>query len=250
MQIPQPKTPDINSPQLYIDLHKDENLSWGEAYERVEQNLYNVWKEKYGNITNMYDLDIYPTDSETTLKSGWALKIVSKIPDKFNVLTPVPGSGIQTFLLFPSKVAYKKVAPILQGSIPTVETAVEESLNFEINNEKSDLQPYYSRGSTYNLIKKMKRLVDNEYYYLEKDNIPLVSYYDRESYSNDEPFESGGMHNGYYEVTFKRTQPITYSINRVDKSVIQNEKYILMMIYIATATIAAIIVFMLTIKKR
>ena len=247
IQIPQPEVPGIGTPQAYINLHKNENLSWDEAFERVKQNLHKIWEEKYGNVTKLYSLDIYPTESETSSKRGWALKVICKIPDRIQAI--MPGSGIQTYLIFPAKVSFKKNSPLLQGFIPTVETAVEESLNFTIKNEKSDLQPYFSRGSTYNLIERMKKVVDNEYYYFEEDEFPIVSYYKNNNHGY-EPYENGGMYNGYYEVTFKQTQPTTYSIKRVDESIIQSDKYTLMAIYIAISTLIAIIAFTLIYKKQ
>ncbi len=246
IQIPEPETPDFLAINTYMNIFKDDNISYEEAYKRIQQNLHKKWKEKYGNVTKLYSLDIYPTESERISESGWALRVISKIPDRISTFSLIaPGSGIQSYLIFPAKVAYKSISPLLQGSIPTIELAVEDALYFTIKNEKSDLQPYYSRGSTYKLIERMKKNIDNEFYYLEITKTPLFYYND-----GTEPYESGGMYNGYYEVSFKQTQPTTYSIKRIDESYIQNEKYILIAIYVIIITIITSIILVIIRKQQ
>lgn len=244
VHIPSPEEPGFNDVMAYIRM-VDSTLTFDEATHRVRQNLKNVWERKYGNYRKMYELDIFPTEDNNTKHSGWALKVICKQPEW------TLNDGIQTYFIFPKQVAYKKIAPLLYGGVPSVETAIQEALDFSIKNEKSDLQPYYERGSTYNLISKMESAINNEYYHFTKD--PEGSFFYR---SNSRDFgnipssvESGGMYNGYYEVIYHKTQPISYSIKFIGNEVVQSDKYRLTAIYIGLLTFIMLGVIIMTNKK-
>lgn len=248
VEIPQPEVPsftDILNAQKFFKEMEHEDMTYEEVENRVRTNLFKKWEETYGNFTRMYDLDIYPTESETLPKRGWALKIIKKKPEWAN--TVFEGGGVETYFLFPKQVAYKRIAPLLQGAVPSIETAVQEALEFVVTNEKSDLQPYYSRGSSYNLEDRMKSAIDNEYYYFTQDtDVGTIRYGDGSS-----TVGNGSMYNGYYEVFFHRTQPKTYSIRYVGDDIVNNDKYIMIAIYAGILTLIVIgILHSLTKKKK
>ena len=242
VEIPQPEEPsftEIANIQYVMKNNENKNMSYEEVENTIKMNLKKQWEETYGDITRMYDLDVYPAESERDSKRGWVLKILKKKPDWANN-TFVMGGGVETYFLFPKQVAYKKIAPLLQGSVPSVETAVNDALDFVIRNERSDLQPYYSRGCTYNLEDRMKLAINNEFYYFAQDTlVGTIRYGDGSPTIGD-----GGMYNGYYEVFFHRTQPKTYSIRYVGDDVVTKDKHkmlaicagILALIYIALIT--------------
>ncbi len=246
IEIPQPEEPsftDILNAQKFFKEMENKDMTYEEAENRVKTNLFRKWEETYGNFTRMYDLDIYPTESETASKSGWALKIIKKKPDWANT-TFVFGGGVETYFLFPKQVAYKRIAPLLQGSVPSIETAVQDALEFVVKNEKSDLQPYYSRGCSYNLEDRMKSAIDNEYYYFTQDtDVGTIRYGNGSSTIGD-----GSMYNGYYEVFFHRTQPNTFSIRYVGDDVVNKDKHLLIAIY--TGILTLIFIGLITFIKK
>lgn len=246
VEIPQPEEPsftDVLNAQKFFKEMENMDMTYEEAENRVKTNLFKKWEETCGSFTRMYDLDIYPTESETAPKSGWALKIIKKKPDWANTAF-VFGGGVETYFLFPKQVAYKRIAPLLQGSVPSIETAVQEALEFVVKNEKSDLQPYYSRGCSYNLEDRMKSAIDNEYYYFTQDtDVGTIRYGDGSSTVGD-----GGMYNGYYEVFFHRTQPNTFSIRYVGDDVVNKERYLMIAIYAGILTL--ILIGLITFIKK
>lgn len=249
VEIPHPEEPsftDILNAQKFFKEIENKDITNEEAENRVRKNLFKKWEETYGIFTRMYDLDIYPTESETAPKSGWALKIIKKKPDWANT-TFVFGGGVETYFLFPKQVAYKRITPLLQGSVPSIEAAVQDALEFVIKNEKSDLQPFYSRGCSYNLEDRMKSAIDNEYYYFIQDtDIGTIRYGDGGPTVGD-----GGMYNEYYEIFFHRTQPKTFSIRYVGDDIVNKEKYLLIAIYAGILAFVVIgVITFLTNKKK
>lgn len=239
-QIPGPEEPDISSVLNYIK-RIDPTLSYEEAKNRIRQNLKNAWEKRYGDWRKLYDLDIFPTEDNSSLRAGWALKVIRKQENSFN-------NRILSYLLFPKQVAYKNISPLLYGGVPSVETAIQEALYFTTKNEKSYLQPYYERGSTYNLISKMQSAVDNEYYSLTEEPEGTFFFSD-DIYSKPSSVESGGMQNGYYNVIYyHKTQPVTYSIQFRGNT--KSDKYRLAAIYIGLLTLIMSGLVIFIVKKR
>lgn len=245
VQIPAPKEPGLNDALNYIRI-VDSTLTFDEATNKIRQNLKDAWEKQYGNYRKMYELDIYPTEDKAHLqRSGWALKIVCKLPEWV-----INKDGIETYLIFPKQIAYKKISPLLYGSVPSVETAIQEALDFTIKNEKSDLQPYYERGSTYNLISKMESAISNEYYRLTENPKGTFFYSNFGDYGGKpSSVDYGGMHNGYYEVSYHRTQPVSYSIQFVGDEVVQSNKYRLTAIYVGLLTFIMLGIIIIASKK-
>ena len=243
-KIEEPSYNDVTERQQFMEYDLNIKETYDEAYDKILSIRTERWKKEYGEFTRMYDLDIFPDESERSIKSGWVLKIVKKL----SYTMYVEGGCIQTYLIFPKQVAYKKY-----GQVCSLETAVGEALNFEIKNEKSELQPYYERGSTYNLISKMESSINNKYYYFSRDSIPQ-QYYSREflggSYDETYTVGCGRIHNAYYQVNFHRTQPTTYSIKFVGNDVVQRDKYIRMAIYIGILTIIMAGVMTFIVRKK
>lgn len=230
VQIPAPEEPDADDVLSYIKT-VDPTLTVLEAADKVRQNLKKAWEKRYGDYRSLYKLDVFPAEDDNLPRTGWALKVVCKQPEWTH------NDGIETYLVFPKQIAYKKIAPLLYGGVPSVETAMQEALDFTTKNEKSDLQPYYERGSTYNLISKMESAINNEYYHLTEDPEGKFFYSAAGEFGHKRPsIEYGGMHNGYYEVTYHRTQPKSYSIQFVGN--LQSDKCRLTAIYIALLTLA------------
>ena len=244
--IPSPQEPTYNDVQFYIRLI-DSTLTYSEATNIVRQNMKDKWEKQYGNYRKLYELDIAPSEEDKYGRSGWALKIINIHRGEFL------NDYIETFLVYPKQVAYKKIAPLLYGGVPSVETAIQEAFDFTTKNEKSNLQFYYEKGSTYNLISKMESVVNNEYFHLIEDpeNTHFYSSLDDFfGYKHPSSFEYGGMHNGYYEVVYYRTQPITYSIERVEDDVVQADKYRLAAIYIGLLTLIMLVIVIFIVKKK
>lgn len=244
--IPSPQEPTFYAVQGYITFI-DSTLTYSEATNIVRQNMKDKWQKQYGNYRKLYELDIAPSEEDKYGRSGWALKIINIQRGEFL------NDYIETFLVFPKQVAYKKIEPILYGSVPSVETTIQEAFDFTTKNEKSNLQFYYEKGSTYNLISKMESVVNNEYFHLIEDpeNTHFYSSLDDFfGYKHPSSFEYGGMHNGYYEVVYYRTQPITYSIERVEDNVVQADKYRLAAIYIGLLTLIMLGIVIFIVKKK
>lgn len=244
VQIPAPEEPTYDDIQDYIKMNNSK-LTYDEVKDRVRQNLRNVWERRYGNYSKLYELDIFPTEDENihVPRTGWALKIICK-QRAFTTR-----EGIETYLVFPKQIAYKKVSPLLYGSIPSVETAIQEALDFTTKDSKSDLQLYYERGSTYNLISKMESAINNEYYHLVEDPEGTISYGCLGDFWNKpSSIAYGGMHNGYYEVIYHRTQPKSYSIKFIGDT--QSDKYRLTAIYIGLLTLIMFGVFVFIKNKK
>lgn len=241
VQIPHPEEPEMD----FIGYINNPDSTLKEE-EKERQRLKIVWEKEYGDITRLYELNILPpdvSDPESFFNRGWTLKVVCKRP-KWEQWGP----DIEIYCIFPKQVAYKKISPFLESSTPSVETAVRESLDFAIKNDKSDWSLYYERGSTYNLIPKMEAAVNNKYYYLGQDELGTLRYgaYGRE-YSS---VEWGGMHNGYYKVNYHRTQPVTYSIRYKGDDVVQKDKYRLMVIYMGLLTMIGVGIIVFITKKK
>lgn len=242
VQIPEPNEPKLNDVLHYIKTINP-TLTFDEAENKIRQNLKNAWKKEYENYRKMYELDIFPTENENIHRSGWALKVICKRPKW------TQKEGIETYFIFPKQIAYKEITPLLYGSVPSIETAIQEALYFTTKNEKSDLQSYYEKGSTYNLITKMESAINNEYYHLKEDPSGEIIYYNASEYGHKLPsIECGGIQNGYYEVIYHRTQPISYSIQFVGD--IQFDKNRLTAIYVGLLTLIALIIIIFIAKKR
>lgn len=230
--IKEPSFMDVIATQKNLKNFNGEDLTFEETVNLMKKNFAKSHEKEYGNIARIYDLDIFPTESEKDIKTGWALKIIKKKPDWANSVF-VDGGGVETYLLFPKQIAYKKVAPLLQGGAPSIETIIQESLDFAIRNEKSDFQPFYSRGCTYNLENKMKSAINNEYFcFVQDTTIGCIKYGD-----GSPTIKDGGMHNGYYEVSFYRTQPTTYSIRYRGEDVVKKDKYMMIAICVGLLTL-------------
>ncbi|MDE6191656.1 MAG: hypothetical protein K2G47_08565 [Muribaculum sp.] len=245
IEIPAPEVPRYYDVQSYIEM-VDSTLTFDEATNRIQHNLNLLWEKQYGNYREIYDLNIIPpSDDNTQIQhNGWALRVVCKQPEW------VEGDGIEIYSIFPKQIAYKKIAPILYGSVPSVESAIQDALDFTIRDEKSDLQPYYERGSTYNLISKMKYIIDNEYYHFVEDSGKFFYSKSGEYGVKRSSIEYGGMHNGYYEVIYHRTQPIPYSIQFVGNDKVQSDKRRLTLLYVGMLACISLGVIVIIMKKR
>lgn len=241
VQIPKPEEPDLNIVLNYIKA-VDSTLTFNDAANKIRQNLKDVWEKKYGNYRKMYELDIFPSEDDNLYHSGWALKVICKLPKW------TQSDGIETYLIFPKQIAYKNIPPLLYGSVPSVETAIQEALYFTTKNEISDLYPFYERGSTYNLIEKMKSAINNDYYNLVEDSIGKLTYYNAGEFGHEHSsIESGGMSNVYYEVIYHRTQPVSYSIQFVGDEQIDKKR--LTAIYVGLLTIIVFGIILIIVKK-
>ena len=240
IEIPQPQEADVPSVINYINANP--TLTYDEAETKIQQNLMKAWERQYGNYRKLYELDIYPTEDGKIMQTGWAIKVICKKPAWATSFK----DGIETFLIFPKQIAFKKTSSVLYMPEPSVETILQNSLDFSLKDEKSNLQPYYNRGCTYNLISRMESVISNEYYLFNEDtDYGKISYGD--GYSS---FTYGGMHNGFYEVIYHRTQPTTYSITFVGDEIVQSDKNSLTIALIGLLTIIMSGAIFLIVKKQ
>ena len=98
--IPQPEEPsflDVANAQKFYKEFQKRDVIFNEANSTIQMNLKKKWEEEYGDFIRMYELDIYPDESQRSNKSGWALKVIRKKPDWANFI----GDGIETYLIYP-----------------------------------------------------------------------------------------------------------------------------------------------------
>lgn len=247
IEIPQPQEADVLSVINYMK-YVDSTLTYGEAETKIQQNLMKAWERQYGNYKKLYELDIYPTEDEKILQTGWAIKVICKKTDRVTIFK----DGIETFLIFPKQIAFKKTPSVLYMPEPSVETILQNSLDFSLKDEKSNLQPYYKRGCTYNLISRMESVISNEYYLFNEDTGPGRIFYtdDYLSFSHESSVNCGGMHNNIYEVIYHRTQPTTYSIKFVGDEIVQSDKNGLTIALVGILTIIMSGAIFLIVKKQ
>ena len=241
-QVEEPTTSKVNDAWEQL-LESGKDVSYEEAYKQALINVNKSWIETYGDVTQLYELDIFPNEFRQNTKYGWALKIVQRMHHS----TFEMNGCVETYLIFPKQVGYKNYS-----QVNSVETAVKDALDFEIKHENSELQPYYERGSTYNLISKMESLINNKYYYLSKDSLPRRYWAEDYSAPYDENYTTiwGSAVAPYYKVIIYHTQPTTYSIKFVGNDVVQRDKYTRMAIYIGILTIIMAGVITFIVRKK
>lgn len=212
-------------PESYIYKTSDPSL------RGVYQNELENWKNKYGNLTKLYK-----TSTETTLygnnytgygtgyKNGWALVLLAK---DYNTQY---GPGIYEQTIFPYAVGYiRQSDPWFYSYAPSIEDAINNALDFCINNEKSFYHKYFDKGC-YSAVFSKIYSADNEYYTLLIDKEPRFSnsgeYYPGRSSldAHGNPIIKEYIKNDYNQVFIAATQPTTYSIQRLDWAVKENRE--------------------------
>ena len=133
------------------------------------------------------------------------------------------------YYLYPKMFAYKKTVNLLYGERPSIEDALQEALDLELKNDKSELFEFYSKGSTRGLAEAICSDVNNDYWYITKDSVRTTWWNDPNDinyfgslFANEKPVPAGSMFNGYYKVYFEQSQPTTYSIKQVSQEIIDN----------------------------
>lgn len=193
------------------------------------------WKDYYGDLFKLYRISNDESGAwHGYHEDGWNLVKISNI--NFNEYDwewtgKVKGTKISIEWIFPYAVGLKRQErSYYYDFIPSVETAVEEALEFFVSNPKSSFlsdnstdQFYngkFERGC-YNRIRNAMSEASNDYYWIKKDDHagywhfgkPLFGDY-TDYNEQTSPMEYTYMHNGYYRVFVGQTQPITYSVYR------------------------------------
>lgn len=190
-----------------------------EAMAAINSKRLTQWEKQYGDISSLFELDIVPDVIENHYNSGWSLQVFEGLERRID-------NGFYSYFLYPSQISFKKVGPFLEDSVPTIEEALQQALEFETQNTKSDLQEFYKKGCSRGLIGAVINAASNRYWEVTKDTSPKLWWNDStiSIESNTRPVDSGSMFNGFFEVSFKRTQPVTYSLKRVSESVFRNDR--------------------------
>lgn len=207
------------------------------------------WQQEYEDIYSLFELN---TTSEKDYGSGWSIRIVEK--------NPMSGTrpGFIVYYIYPKMFAYKNLYYMSYYTRPSIEDALQEALDYEIKNDRSELAEYYSKGSTKGLAETICLDSSNDYWYVSKDSVRTLWWNDPNDvnyfsslYENEKPIPSGSMFNNYYKVFFERSQPTTYSIYRVSQENIDTKMLTMRITLWAILAIAfAIPVVCLSLKLR
>ena len=191
-----------------------------EAISAIDIHRKKRWEEKYGDFESLYNLDIIPDDSRNSFNSGWSLFIISE-------MEPGMRDGFYSYYVYPSQIAFKKVGPFLRNSVPSIEEALQTALNFETTDEKSSIKEFYRKGCTRGVSDEIISATSNRYWQMALDSPPSLWWNDSEHLvgGNTDPVYAGGMFNGYFEVMYNKTLPITYSLHRAPDRVFVIDKY-------------------------
>ena len=253
-QIPLPKPREITAWEAQ---HSANYLAKGkggldiDAMEESSKELNAIeqkkWQQEYGDVGLLYVLDAVP---EENYGSGWSIRIITKKPEQ----SAQPGFMI--YYLYPKMFAYKSTDYLWYGERPSIEDALQEALDFELKNDKSELSEFYSKGSTRGLVETICSDVNNEYWFITKDSARTtwwndpndINYFGSFS-ANEKPVPAGSMFNGYYKVYFERSQPTTYSLNRVSQEIIdKNILYMRIILWLVLTLIFAVPIAIMSTK--
>lgn len=172
--------------------------------------LLNNWKEDYGNLYKMYDINWRGnSDKPWEHEDGWNLMEIHYDYD-----------GVYANWYFPYAVGYiKQDYSWGYDYAPSVTTAVGEAFEFFTSNPKSNFYDNFERGSIDRIFSNIE---SNEYYFLDRDSIPRMWHsgvpiipetnglYDRPKV----PVKATYMYNGYYKVFIANTQYRTWTIRK------------------------------------
>ena len=215
-----------------------------EAIKAIDIQRKQRWDEKYGDFESMYSLDIIPDDPRNTFHSGWSLLIISRTE-------PGMRDGFYSYYVYPSQIAFKKVGPFLRNSVPSIEEALQTALDFETTDEKSSIKEFYRKGCTRGVSDEIVSATSNRYWQMVLDSPPSLWWNDSEHLvgSNKDPVSAGGMFNGYFEVMYNKTQPVTYSLHRAPDRVFVIDKYLIRISTWLLLTVA-LILLMYALRKK
>lgn len=215
----------------------------------------NRWKEDYGDLTKMYRIKNDRSEWEVPYEEedGWELIKISSLYDSDG------NSLLVQQWIFPYAVGYKKQDYYFAYDyVPSVRTAVEEAFEFFTQNPNSSMIDSYEIGSYNRILNKLYEC-RNEYYTILKDTIPKSSQigetlwgtprkYDKSGNRIVSPMAYTDMYNGYYKVFVGLTQPVTWSIKRLDSVVDSDRSKMLRLWLISTSGLFAVIILLLSIS--
>lgn len=179
------------------------------------------WKEEYGDICLLFEIDITPCED---YGRGWSIRVIEKKPQSSVI------EGFMVYYLYPKFFAYKDCGNLWYGEKISIEEGLQEALDFVVKNDKSNMAEFYSKGSTRGLAETICIETSNEYWCVSEDSIRTVWWNDPNEinyfaslYENGNPVSSGSMFNDYYKVFFERSQPTTYTVKIASQEVIDDK---------------------------
>ena len=176
------------------------------------------WDTKFSDIFQLYEIN--------KIFKGWQLFVAEKHGH----------NTMLTYEIYPSYVGYiTQESPYYYSWIPSVETCVEESYDFWINNPKSQHIEFYKKGSK-KLVNDFIKNFGNKYFRWDENTnkIRLLS--------GSSIGTAGYMYNGYYKAFAEMTQYATYEVIRNENAIMKEKKKIIIVsIAILTAIFLCII---------
>ena len=177
----------------------------------IDEKMLDTWAKDYGDLTRLYRIHYKRTDwtDPYGYEDGWNLVILEH-----------DWEGVYQKWIFPYAVGYRRQEyQWLNSYMPSIDSAVDEALDFYTKNEDSQYYGTFEKGSLDKVWSEI-RDAENEYYYMSADaypriqtsGFPLFGEYpdDRKPHS----CSNGYMYNGYYKVFIGQTQPKTWTIEK------------------------------------
>lgn len=218
-------------------------LGGGDANANYKRRV-NEWKENWGNVASVWDLNWGGHDPQEWEDEGWNIVRIycNGLDDEF----------IQVSTIFPYQVALKKTE---WGNYYTVPQAVNEAFEFYTTNPKSSYIDGFEKGSHREIWNKIHR-ASNEYYWITENKDKSSHYVGQPipgggTYENGGPIQMGSMYNGYYNVYIATTQDKYYKIEKFNwRPDLQERNKLILWWLIGIAIVFLIPIVILSIYKR
>lgn len=179
----------------------------GGTPESNYQKRLNEWREQWGEVSSVWDLNWGSNELDELEDEGWNLiRLYCRgLDDEF----------IQASTMFPYQVALKKTE---WGNYYTVPEAIREAYDFYTTDPNSDYSDGFSKGSHRELWNKIHE-ASNDYFWITENPDKTRYYYGHSipggsDYTKGGPIHIGSMFNGYYTVHIATTQEKYYKIEK------------------------------------
>ena len=203
-------------------------------------NLLKEWKEDYGNLYKIYDINWKGNrEKPWEHQDGWNLMEIH-----------YDWEGVYASWYFPYKVGYiKQDYSWGYDYAPSVPNAVNAAFEFFTENSESHFYDSFERGSIDRIFSEIE---SNQYYWLERDSVPrrwhtgtpIIPDLKGSWMHPRVPVEATYMYNGYYKVFVAYTQYSTWTIKKWAWGPDVHEKNELMKKWSIGLTIGAIILLL------